>query len=58
MKSCAEWFTSIITASLVPLEIFEIYRRPTIAKLIVLLLNLAIVVYLVVRIHKEHNEAD
>ncbi|WP_158944720.1 DUF2127 domain-containing protein [Granulicella sp. S190] len=58
MKPWGEWFTSIITASLIPLEIFEIYRHPTIAKGIVLLLNLAIVVYLVVRIHKEHNEAD
>lgn len=58
MKHWAEWFTAIITASLVPLEIFEIHRHPTITKVIVLLLNVAIVVYLVVRIRKEHNESD
>jgi uncharacterized membrane protein (DUF2068 family) len=58
MRPWAEWFTSIITASLVPLEIFEIYRHPTIAKVIVLLLNLAIVAYLVVRIRKEHTKSD
>jgi len=55
MKSWAEWFTAIITASLVPLEIFEIYRHPTIAKVVVLLLNIAIVGYLVVRIRKQRH---
>ena len=58
MKPWAEWFTAIITGSLVPLEIFEIYRHPTITKVIVLLLNLAIVAYLVVRIRKEHSRSD
>jgi uncharacterized membrane protein (DUF2068 family) len=57
MKPWAEWFTTIITTSLVPLEVFEIYSHPSIAKIIVLLLNLAVVAYLVVRIRKEHNEA-
>lgn len=55
VKPWAEWFTTIITASLVPLEIFEIYRHPTITKVIVLLLNLAIVVYLIVRIRRERS---
>jgi uncharacterized membrane protein (DUF2068 family) len=54
-KPWAEWFTTIITSSLVPLEIFEIYRHPTAAKVIVLLLNIAIVVYLVLRIRKERS---
>jgi len=58
MKPWAEWFTAIITTSLVPLEVFEIHSHPTIAKIIVLLLNLAVVAYLVVRIRKEHNEPD
>ena len=51
----AEWFTAVITGSLVPLEIFEIHRHPTIIKVIVLLLNIAIVAYLVLRIRKEQS---
>ena len=54
-KRWAEWFTAIITGSLIPLEIFEIHRRPTVAKVIVLLLNIAIVAYLVVRIRRERS---
>jgi len=56
MKPWAEWFTAIITGSLVPLEIFEIHRHPTIVKVIVLLLNIAVVGYLFVRIRKEHSD--
>jgi uncharacterized membrane protein (DUF2068 family) len=54
-KRWAEWFTVVITSSLVPLEIFEIYRHPTITKVIVLLLNIGIVGYLVVRIRREQS---
>ena len=54
-KSWAEWFTTIITASLLPLELYELFRHPTVAKGIVLLLNVAIVVYLVLRIRKERS---
>ena len=54
-KHWAEWFTAVITGSLVPLEIFEIHRHPSITKVIVLLLNIAIVAYLVVRIRREQS---
>jgi len=56
-KPWAEWFTAIITGSLVPLEIFEIFRHPTITKGLVLVVNVAIVVYLVVRIRRERAAA-
>ena len=52
-KRWAEWFTVVITLSLVPLEIYEIHRHVTPGKVLVLLLNLAVVVYLVLRIRKE-----
>jgi uncharacterized membrane protein (DUF2068 family) len=52
-KRWAEWFTTIITASLVPLEIYEIDHRPTVTKVVVLLLNLVIVAYLILRIRNE-----
>jgi uncharacterized membrane protein (DUF2068 family) len=52
-KRWAEWFTALITSSLVPLEVFEICRHPTTTKVLVLVLNIAIVAYLVVRIRRE-----
>jgi uncharacterized membrane protein (DUF2068 family) len=52
-KRWAEWLTVVITASLVPLEIWEMFSRPTWGKLAILLGNIAIVIYLVwhVRTH-------
>jgi uncharacterized membrane protein (DUF2068 family) len=49
-KRWAEWFSVIITSSLVPFEIYEIYHRFTTLKVFALLVNLAVVVYLVYRI--------
>jgi uncharacterized membrane protein (DUF2068 family) len=46
-KRWGEWLTVIITGSLVPLEIYEIYRRFSYAKVVVLVVNVAIVVYLI-----------
>ena len=51
-KRWAEWFTVFITASLVPLEIFELHRHPTAVKALVLLINVAVVVYLLVQIRR------
>jgi uncharacterized membrane protein (DUF2068 family) len=53
LKRWAEWLTVIITSSLVPIEIYEIHRHLTPAKLVVLAINLAIVGYLVYRIRDE-----
>ena len=52
-KRWGEWFTVIITASLVPFEIYEIVRQASAVKGLVLLLNVAIVVYLLYRIRRE-----
>jgi uncharacterized membrane protein (DUF2068 family) len=46
-KRWAEWLTVIITASLIPLEAWEIFLRPTIGKVLILLANVAVVGYLV-----------
>ena len=56
MKRWAEWFTVAITASLVPLEIYEIYRHPTALKVAVLIINLAVVAYLLYRIAREPRD--
>jgi uncharacterized membrane protein (DUF2068 family) len=54
MKRWAEWLTVVITSSLVPIEIYEIYRHPSPVKVVVLLVNVATVGYLVygIRSHK------
>jgi uncharacterized membrane protein (DUF2068 family) len=53
-KRWAEWFTIIITSSLVPFEVWEIVRHVSVGKIVVLIANLAIVVYLLYQIrHKD-----
>jgi uncharacterized membrane protein (DUF2068 family) len=44
----AEYLTFIATTALVPLEVYEIIHKPTALKAITLVVNLAIVVYLIV----------
>jgi len=51
-KRWAEYFTIITTAGLVPLEVYEISRKLTAAKIGVLIINVAIVVYLIVRVRR------
>ena len=46
-KRWGEWLTVIITSSLVPLEVYEIYRHFSLVKIAVLAVNVAIVVYLI-----------
>jgi uncharacterized membrane protein (DUF2068 family) len=53
VKRWGEWFSVIITTSLVPLEIYEIYRHPSAIKIIVLIINIAVVGYLIYRIRHE-----
>jgi uncharacterized membrane protein (DUF2068 family) len=53
VKRWAEWFSVIITSSLLPLEIYEIHRHPSPIKILVLILNIAVVGYLIDRIRKE-----
>ena len=53
LKRWAEWLTVLITSSLVPLEAYEIYRHPTVVRVLLVLFNLAVVAYLVYRIRSE-----
>jgi uncharacterized membrane protein (DUF2068 family) len=43
----AEWVTTIITGSLIPLELWELFIKPNIGKAAVLLANVAIVIVLI-----------
>ena len=51
-KRWAEYFTIITTGGLVPLELYELSRHVTAAKIGVLVVNVAIVAYLVARVRK------
>ena len=53
VKRWAEWFSVIITTSLVPLEVYEIYRHLSALKCLVLIFNIAVVGYLLYRIRNE-----
>src|SRR5580698_6143861 len=55
-KRWGEWLTVIITSSLVPVEIYEIYRRPSYFKVVVLVLNVAIVLYLIYHIRSQRSD--
>ncbi len=46
-KRWAEYFTIITTSSFLPLEVYEIIQHATIAKGVALIINVAVVVYLV-----------
>jgi uncharacterized membrane protein (DUF2068 family) len=45
-KRWAEYFTIIATSSFIPLEIYEIFHHANITKIVVLLINVAVVWYL------------
>jgi uncharacterized membrane protein (DUF2068 family) len=54
-KRWAEYLTIIATASFIPLEIYEFARRVSTPKLVVLLLNVAVVVYLVIELSRNRQ---
>ncbi len=54
-KHWAEWLTVIVTGSFVPLEVYEIVHRPGPGKVVALVVNLAIVVYLIVVIRRRKH---
>jgi len=58
VKRWAEWFSVIITTSLIPFEIYEIYRHPSAIKCLVLVVNIAVVGYLIYRIRHERTDTE
>ncbi len=49
-KRWAEYLTAIITASFLPVEGYELFRRSNLFKVLLLAINIAVVVYLVLRL--------
>lgn len=54
----AEYLTVVVTASFIPFEIYELAHKPSALKVAGLLANVVIVVYLVVRLWRERQEAS
>ena len=51
-KRWAELLTVISTAGLIPLEIYELFHRPTFIKALLFLVNVAVVLYLIFEIRR------
>ena len=49
-KRWAEYFTIIVTGSFLPLELYELMKHVSIAKVLVIVLNVVIVAYLGARV--------
>jgi uncharacterized membrane protein (DUF2068 family) len=52
-KRWARYFTIIVTGSFLPLEVYELMRQASVAKTVVILLNVAIIGYLAVGLRRE-----
>ncbi len=51
-KRWAEYFTVITTGLLIPIEIYELVKHVTLAKVAILLINILVVVYLAMRLRR------
>jgi uncharacterized membrane protein (DUF2068 family) len=51
-KVWAEWLTIIATTSFIPFEVYETVKKPAPVRIGVLALNIAIVVYLILRLRR------
>ena len=51
-KRWAEYLTIVSTASLLPIELYEIAKHTTIGKLVALVINLAVVAYLIFELRR------
>lgn len=54
-KRWAEYFTVIVTASFIPLEVYELFQRVTVIRIIVFVINIAVVWYLVRLLFRERK---
>ena len=54
-QNWAGYLVVIATSTLIPFEIYEIGKKPTLVRFALFLLNIGIVVYLIVTIRKDHK---
>lgn len=55
-KIWAEYLTVVATSSLIPLELYELTRHPTLVRLLVLGINVVVVAYLVALLRRERRQ--
>ena len=53
----AEYLTVIATGSLIPFELWEIAHRPTLLRFATFVINVAVVIYLVVRLRRPREDS-
>jgi uncharacterized membrane protein (DUF2068 family) len=56
-KRWAEYFTIIATASFIPLEIYQIFHHANMTKIVLLLINVAVVWYLALELRRHREPA-
>ncbi len=56
-KRWAEFFTIIATSSFIPLEVYELTKRVSWARLVVLLLNIVVVAYLMIELRRNRKNS-
>jgi uncharacterized membrane protein (DUF2068 family) len=54
-KRWAEWLTIIATSSLMPIEVYELFKEFTAVRLLALLVNAAVVLYLIYLVRQKDN---
>jgi len=54
-KRWAEWLTIVVTSSLMPLEVYELIKEFTVVRLVVLLINAAVVLFLIYRVRQKES---
>ena len=54
-KVWAEWLTIIATTSFIPFELYEVVKKATAFRIVILIANIVIVVYLLIRRRKAHR---
>jgi len=52
----AEWLTIIATTSFIPFEVYELVKKFTAVRLLLLIVNWAIVVFLAYRVWQKHSK--
>ena len=55
-KRWAEYLTIIATSSLIPLEVYELAKRVNLARVSLLLINIAVVAYLVIDVRRNRKK--
>lgn len=54
-KVWAEWLTLVLTFALIPVEVREVILRPTWLRVLILVLNIAVLIYLIVRLRRDRR---